>query len=328
MVLKKGNTFDLLSLYSSLKKDLKKIDQALLDIVISEESPIIEAAAHQLLGAGGKRIRPIFVLICARLGDIDKEAAMKLALSVELIHSASILHDDVVDDSDIRRGRTSVKAMWDNHVAMYAGDYLFAKSLTSVATLNNPLIHDVLSQTTYELSLGEIEQIRYQYDSTQSLRVYLRRIKRKTAVLIAASCQLGAIAGGMEDKAKRLYLFGYYVGMSFQIRDDILDYTMTEAEIGKPVGGDLQQGNITLPAFIAMEDPVLKCQIEKINEKTTSSEMVDVLEAIRTSGALEKAQNISEKYLQKAVAVLDEFNDPKATKPLRQITNYLLDRAD
>lgn len=319
---------DLMTLYASLKKDLKTIDKALLNLVKSEESPIIEQAANQLLAAGGKRIRPIFVLLCARLGEIDRAAAMKLAVAIELIHSASILHDDVVDDSDMRRGKISVKAKWDNHIAMYAGDYLFAKSLESVAQMGNPQIHLLLSQTTYELSLGEIEQIRYQYDATQNIRVYLRRIKRKTAVLIAASCQLGAIAGGLEQHAKKLYLFGYYVGMSFQIRDDILDYTMTAAAIGKPVGEDLRQGNITLPALLAMKKPHLKAQIANINETTAPAELQAVLTAIRSSGAIEQAQLVSEQYLRKAVAILDSFQNPTATKPLRQITNYLLDRDD
>ncbi|EUJ41609.1 polyprenyl synthetase family protein [Brochothrix campestris] len=319
---------DLMSLYASLKKDLKTIDKALLNLVESEESPIIEQAANQLLAAGGKRIRPIFVLLCARLGKINQAAAMKLAVAIELIHSASILHDDVVDDSDMRRGKISVKAKWDNHIAMYAGDYLFAKSLESVAQMGNPQIHQILSQTTYELSLGEIEQIRYQYDATQNIRVYLRRIKRKTAVLIAASCQLGAIAGGLEQHAKKLYLFGYYVGMSFQIRDDILDYTMTAAAIGKPVGEDLRQGNITLPALLAMKNPLIQAQIASVNETTSPAELQAVLTAIRSSGAIEQAQLVSEQYLRKAVAILDSFQNPTATKPLRQITNYLLDRDD
>ena len=158
-----------------------------------------------------------------------------VAVSLELIHTASLIHDDVIDDAEIRRGQPTVKAKWDNRIAMYTGDYIFARALRIMTEINKPDAHKILSHTMVELVIGEIEQMKDKYRFNQNLRDYLRRIKRKTALLISASCQLGAIAADV-DKSTNLKLahFGYYVGMSYQIIDDIFDFTGTEKELGKP----------------------------------------------------------------------------------------------
>ncbi|EUJ52362.1 heptaprenyl diphosphate synthase component II [Paenilisteria rocourtiae] len=311
-------------LYSNIQADVAAIEEELRVAVASEQAPLIEEAALQLLNAGGKRIRPIFVCLTARLGQFEWNLVEQAAVAVELIHMASIVHDDVVDDADVRRGRPTIKAKWGNHVAMYTGDFLFAKSLEYMTKISNIEAHQVLSSVTVELAVGEIEQLRAKYNFNQNVRTYLRRIKRKTALLIAASCQLGGIVARLEPKwHRKLFLFGYYVGMSFQITDDILDFTGTEKSLGKPAGEDLRQGNITLPVFFAMEDQAFAVKLREITEDTTKDEMRVFIEEIKASGAIKKSEAIAENYLQKAIAILAEFPPSKELKPLKQIVQFL-----
>lgn len=238
-------------LYPVVQKDIEAIEVELKQAVSNADAETTSASALHLLEAGGKRIRPMFVCLTARLGEPkDFSLVRDAAVAIELIHMASIVHDDVVDDAELRRGRQTIKAIWGNHIAMYTGDFLFAKSLEYMTKIDNIKAHQMLSAVTVELAVGEIEQIKDKFNFNQSVRSYLRRIKRKTALLIAASSGLGGILADLPDKMDdQLYLFGYYVGMAFQITDDILDFMGTERVLGKPAGEDLRQGNITLPVF-------------------------------------------------------------------------------
>ncbi|MGG4491968.1 heptaprenyl diphosphate synthase component II [Metabacillus idriensis] len=309
--------------YSFLNADLDLIEQELEKTVSSTEPLLSEAGLH-LLQAGGKRIRPVFVLLSAMFGEYDIDRVKKVAIALEIIHMASLVHDDVIDDAELRRGKPTIKAKWDNRIAMYTGDYLFARSLEVMTSLENIAAHQILSKTIVEVSLGEIEQIKDKYDFDQNLRVYLKRIKRKTALLIAASCQLGAIAGGVPESIhKKLFLFGYYVGMSFQITDDILDFTSTEEELGKPVGGDLLQGNITLPVLYAMENPGLKNKISKVASDTDEKEMAEIIEAILSTNAIERSIQVSDMYLQKGFSILNQLPKNRARSALSNIAKYI-----
>lgn len=176
-----------------------------------------------------------------------------------------------------------------------------------------------------ELTLGEIEQIKDKYDLNQDLRTYLRRIKRKTALLIAASCQLGAIAAGAPESIhKKLFLFGYYVGMSFQITDDILDFTSSEEKLGKPVGSDLLQGNITLPVLYALEDPDFRLKVERLFVADDQTELIsEIITYITSSDVIDRSVKVSERYLEKAMMILKELPDNKARKALYQIAKYI-----
>jgi heptaprenyl diphosphate synthase len=312
------------AMYSFLNADLRKVEKELEQTVQSEYAQLSEAALH-LLQAGGKRIRPVFVLLAAKFGDYDIERIKDVAVALELIHMASLVHDDVIDDADLRRGRQTIKAKWSNRFAMYTGDYMFARSLERMTRLDNPLAHQVLANTIVEVCRGEIEQIKDKYRFEQNLRCYLRRIRRKTALLIAASCQLGAIAAeAPKEVAERLYLFGYYVGMSFQITDDILDFTGTEAQLGKPAGSDLLQGNVTLPVLFAMENEQLKAKIATmVRPETTAEEMKEIIALIKQTDAIEKSYVLSDRYLQKALLVLETLPNNKARSTLYDIAMYI-----
>ncbi|PMC39424.1 heptaprenyl diphosphate synthase component II [Bacillus sp. UMB0899] len=311
------------AMYSFLNNDLNIIEQELEKTAVSEY-PLLREANLELLKAGGKRIRPVFVLLSSMFGNYDINRVKHVAVTLETIHMASLVHDDVIDDAELRRGQPTVKAKWDNRIAMYTGDYLLARSLEMMTNIDNTLAHKILSQAIVDVCLGEIEQIKDKYRFDQSLRTYLRRIKRKTALLIAVSCQLGAISSGTSEEIhKKLYWFGYYVGMSFQITDDILDFTSTAEELGKPVGSDLLQGNITLPVLFALENPSIKKEIEKISIDTTAGDIEPVLEMILSSGVIEKSVQISDRYLQKAFLVLEELPKNKARSTLYSIARYI-----
>jgi heptaprenyl diphosphate synthase len=315
----------LASLYSYLKKDLNYIEEE-LEKTIEAQHPILEEASHRLLKAGGKRIRPVFVLLSGKFGDYNLEEIKKVAVSLELIHMASLVHDDVIDDASLRRGQKTVKAQWDNRVAMYTGDYIFARALEYITHLNKSKAHQVLSKALVEMSIGEVEQIKDQYNLDQSIRNYFLRIKRKTALLISVSCELGALAADApKQEAQLLKQYGHYVGMMFQITDDILDFTGTEKQLGKPAGGDLKQGNVTLPVLLAMKDKEISSMITNyFNGNLENDKMLhDIINTIKSNQAIEQAKEVSDQYLKKALKVLDELPNIKAKKSLTQIAEYI-----
>ncbi|MBB6452204.1 heptaprenyl diphosphate synthase [Salirhabdus euzebyi] len=313
------------STYKFLTDDLNKIELELLE-TIQAEHPVLRAASTQLLKAGGKRIRPVFVLLSAKLGEYNFEQIKHVAVALELMHMASLVHDDVIDDANIRRGKHTVNAKWDNRVAMYTGDYIFARSLEILAKIDNPKAHQQLSNTIVELCLGEIEQLKDQYNVDQNLRTYLRRIKRKTALLIASSCRLGAIVSNLEPKyEKALFRYGYYLGMSYQIIDDILDFTASEKELGKPAGSDLKQGNITLPVLYQLSDPNFKEHLEHAFQRANidNENLEAIIKIIKESPSIKQAYQLSENYLQKAEKELSIFPVNQATVALKDIAKYI-----
>lgn len=310
-------------MYSFLNSDLEKIENELQLTIKSEHSLLQEASLHTLQ-AGGKRLRPVFVLLAGKFGQYELSTIKNVAVALELIHMASLVHDDVIDDADVRRGQPTIKAKWDNKIAMYTGDYIFARSLELMTNIDKPEAHKILSHTIVEVSLGEIEQIRDKYNFDQHIKTYFRRIKRKTALLIAASCQLGAIASDVPKHLhEKLYLFGYYVGMAFQITDDILDFVATEEQLGKPAGSDLIQGNITLPVLLAMRNPKLNEIITTVYEGMDPKEIVPIIKVIKESGSIEQSIEYSDWYLKKALNVLKEFPPGKAKLALTNIAKFI-----
>lgn len=313
-------------MYAYLKQDLDKIETE-INQTIHARHPVLRDASLQLLQAGGKRLRPVFVLLAGKFGDYDFERIKTVAVSLELIHMASLVHDDVIDEAELRRGEPTVKSRWDNRIAMYTGDYIFARSLEYMSALESPRAHQVLSTTMVELVIGEVEQIKDKYRWNQSIRDYLRRIKRKTALLIASSCQLGAIASKLDDRQeKALMKYGYYIGMSYQIIDDILDFTSTEDKLGKPAGSDLKQGNVTLPVLYAMKNKEFSDLIKNTFHEGANLEELDMeplIEYVKRSGAIEKSFRMSEMYLQKANQSLNVLPDIKAKNTLLQIAKYI-----
>ncbi|WP_226534992.1 polyprenyl synthetase family protein [Fictibacillus halophilus] len=314
-------------LYSFLKKDLQLIEDQLA-VSVSSDQPMIHTAGMELLKAGGKRIRPVFVLLSAQFGTYNISQVKKPAAALELIHMASLVHDDVVDDADMRRGRETVKAKYDNKIAMYTGDYIFASALKLMTDIEIPRAHQILAQGMKEMCLGEIEQINEQFDTDQNIRKYFKRIKRKTALLIALSCQLGAITSKADvSLQKLLYEFGYCVGMAFQITDDILDFTASEKQLGKPAGSDLKQGNITLPALFTIRNyPEVKEKLDLYYQNGNSELLKELLKDIKSHGGIEYASQISAKYLNRAKNAARSLPDTDARDSLLKVADFIAGR--
>ena len=313
------------TIYASLRSDLSLVERELERTLFVQQTVLMQAS-RQLLKAGGKRLRPVLVLLSGKFGDYDIEKIKEVAVSLELIHTASLVHDDVIDDADVRRGKPTVKAEWNNQTAMYTGDYILAKALERITSIHLPEAHQILSKTIREVTIGEIDQIRDQYNWDQNFRSYLRRIKRKTALLISTCCRLGAlVSGALFEHQQRLARFGYYAGMSFQITDDILDYVGTKAKLGKPAGGDLKQGNVTLPALVAFCDRGLKEQIIRLfnGQSIDDSRLKEAIELIKQSGAIDLSEKVSQGYLQKAYHELSYLPQNEARRSLEQIAHYI-----
>lgn len=321
----------LVDIYGRMKKDIQYIEKQLEHCIHTNHDMLKQTSIH-LLKAGGKRLRPVFVLMAGQFGNYRLDQLTHVAVPLELIHMATLVHDDVIDDATTRRGKLTVKTKWDNKIAMYTGDYIIARALEVVTELSNPRIHQVMSKAIVEMCIGEMEQIRYFFHSGQTIRHYLLRIRRKTALLIAVSCQLGAMAAeATEQVARKLYDFGYNVGMAFQIRDDILDLCGTEKQLGKPPGSDIRQGNITLPVIYALEQqdlrPTLLQELEQIRQQEGEADASLLIRLVRGSGAIERADELAGRYIDKAVAALDGLPEIQAKDDLVKIAHFVGSRS-
>jgi len=317
----------LLEIYAKMKGDINKIENE-LERVVRDEQPLLSEAALHLLKAGGKRIRPVFVLLGGKFGEYKLDELKKVAVTLELIHMASLVHDDVIDDAETRRGQLTVKSKWDNRIAMYTGDYIHGQALSQIAQISNPKVHQMLSKALVEMCIGEMEQIRDFFNTEQSIRNYLLRIRRKTALLLAISTQLGGIvAGCTPQQYNALYRYGYNVGMAFQIRDDLLDLYGTEKQIGKPPGSDIRQGNITLPVILALKDervrkPLLD-EIEKIHRDGDHADTSAAIAYIQASEGSQLAEELANRYIAKALDNLQQLPAIPARKNLVDIAHFV-----
>lgn len=318
---------NLVEIYFKMKKDVQYIEDELEKSIDTEVRELYQSSTH-LLKAGGKRIRPVFVLLGGKWGNYDIKKLKHVAVPLELIHMATLVHDDVIDDADKRRGRETVRTKWDNKVAMYAGDYILARALAIAAQLPIPQLHRILAHAMVEVCKGEIEQVKDLNNWNQNFRTYLRRIKRKTALLIAISCQMGAIASGAaEEIVRKMYWYGYNVGMAFQITDDILDFTGTEKQLGKPAGSDLLNGNITLPALYSAHYGRSREQFQTwIAEQTFWDHVHEAVHMVRNDEGIGFSQKLAERYIARARAVLADLPDNQAKTSLLGIADFIIER--
>lgn len=321
----------LMDIFGTLKRDMDFIERQLYRSIEGDDELLSETSLH-LLKAGGKRLRPIFVLLGGKFGNYDLDKLQHVAVPLELIHSASLVHDDVIDDAGTRRGKPTVKAKWDNKIAMYTGDYIYAKALMLATQLENPQLHQILAKAMVQMSVGEMEQIRDFFNTDQSVRHYLLRIRRKTALLIAISCQLGALASDATARVHSLlYRYGYNVGMAFQIRDDLLDLCGTEKSIGKPPGSDMRQGNITLPVIYALQEERLKApllrEISSIREQGSDADASTAIGMILSSQGITRAEQLADRFIGKAMDALDELPESKTRTHLKEIALFVNKRS-
>lgn len=276
-------------------------------------------------------MRPILILLTARLYDQVQPATLHTAVSLELLHTASLVHDDVVDESTERRGQLSVNAIFNNKVSILSGDYLLATSLLHAELTHSHDIIQVVSQLGQELAEGELLQLSNIDNKDFSEAVYFDVIRKKTAALFAACTQSAAFSVGanQEEQIKFARLLGEYIGICFQIKDDIFDYYDSKA-IGKPTGNDMREGKLTLPALYALnatEDPVARELALKVKKGTATEQDIATLIAFtKEHGGIEYALQAIENYKQKALDLLAPLPDSEFRTSLQHYINYVVNR--
>lgn len=318
----------------SLKPDLKKIDQIILDFSVGK-SPLIKEIAHHLIASGGKRIRPILLILAAKLCDDKSDNYHNLSAAVEMIHSATLLHDDVVDESLVRRGKKTANALWDNKASILVGDYLFSVAFQLMVKSKNLTVLDLLAKTSSIMADGEVMQLENSQNIDIDLKKYLEIIFSKTAVLFSAACESGALINSDEtSKIKALKEYGKNLGIVFQIIDDILDYSSKENVLGKDIGNDFFEGKITLPIIILYslasenDKKIIKKLFEEslMNKEKNQNNFSVILDLLSKYKALEQSFDLAQKYKDLAIDNLKIFNDSVYKNYLIEILDYSFER--
>ncbi|MBW4656164.1 MAG: solanesyl diphosphate synthase [Kaiparowitsia implicata GSE-PSE-MK54-09C] len=316
------------SLFAPVESDLSQMTDNLKQLV-GARHPILYAAAEHLFGAGGKRVRPAIVLLISKATMADsglKPTHRRLAEITEMIHTASLVHDDVVDEADVRRGVPTVHASFGNRVAVLAGDFLFAQSSWYLANLDNLEVVKLLSQVIMDLAEGEIQQGLNRFESELSIEAYLEKSYYKTASLIANSSKAaGVLSGVSEPVAMNLYNYGRHFGLAFQIVDDLLDFTSSMDALGKPAGSDLQSGNLTAPVLYALEEkPYLNVLIER--EFAQETDLEQAIDLVLSSKGIQRSWDLAKHHAQLAAEHLSDLAPSASRQALHTLTEYVLSR--
>lgn len=310
------------------------------DLLLTEEkikescgnvAPLISAVGGYIYSSGGKRIRPLLVILSSRLSGYNGEKASILACSIESIHTASLLHDDVVDGAELRRGKPSAHSLWGNHVAVLVGDFFYSNALRLANSLRNQRIMDALSTATAKMAERELLQLSLMGNPDIAEDEYMEIITGKTAVLMSAAAFSGAVLGGVSrEKEEALKNFGMKLGMAFQITDDILDYVAEEETLGKSLGKDIEEGKITLPLIYLLKDvgtdeaDEIKAIINSDNFST--SDLRYIINLLNRHGAIEQSYKKARMLLDEATSELSIFEDSMEKRALLTLSNHVLKR--
>jgi geranylgeranyl pyrophosphate synthase len=310
-----------------VQAELARVEAA-LDAARPGDFPWLEEMLNHVMGAGGKRLRPTIALLAGQFGEYQPDKLVPLAASIELLHTATLVHDDVIDASDTRRGRETINSRYHNAAAVMLGDYMFAHAANLICRTENIEVVKVFSRTLMAMASGELTQDMSAYEYGQDTMKYFNRIAGKTASLYATSAHGGALVAGAQDGwIEALRSYGENVGMAFQIVDDILDFTGDEAEMGKPAGSDLMQGTLTLPSILLMERYPNGNPVKKLFENKESQEhLQEALALIRSSDVLEASQSVARDFHDRAIMNLEFLPNQPAKSALIDIADHVLSR--
>ncbi len=292
--------------------------------------PLLDRITHYIVKRKGKQMRPMFVFLTSGLCGGINETTHRAATLIELLHTATLVHDDVVDDSNERRGFFSINALWKNKIAVLVGDYLLSKGLLLSVEHKDFNLLGIVSEAVRVMSEGELLQIEKARKLDISEEIYYEIIRQKTASLIASCCASGAASGGAsDDDIKKMHEFGELIGMAFQIKDDLFDYG-PDGVIGKPTGIDIKESKMTLPLIYSLNqaDRSTKKQIINIvkNHNTNDKKVKEVIQFVKNSGGIEYATEKMNEYQLKAFEILDQFNDSIYKNSLRDLVKYTTER--
>jgi octaprenyl-diphosphate synthase len=297
----------------------------------SSQIPLIESIGQYICRSGGKRVRPAVLLLGSQMCGYDGPIGSKLGAVIEMIHSATLVHDDIIDNASVRRGRASVNAQWGNEITVLMGDWLYMTSFRLALGERHFKVLDVLIEATRKMIEGELIQLTLNGNLDITEEQHLDISMRKTAFLFSASSQLGAILGSAdEEKEESLRLYGLNVGLAFQLVDDVLDLTSNESTLGKPVGSDLKEGKLTLPLIYLMRDgePQHRALVKKaLRENSSNASVMDeVIQLVREHKMSDRVLEKAHDYAQKARNCLEQFPSSKARDALLAIPDYIVER--
>ncbi len=313
--------------YGPVQQDLAPVEAALESLRDVDFAPMAEML-NLVLARGGKRMRPALALLAGKFGRYDLDLLVPLAASIELLHTATLVHDDVIDNAATRRGRPTANSQFRNTTTVMLGDYLFAHAANFVARTGNLRVIRLFSRTLMVMARGEIGQDMSAFDPRQTVDHYLQRISEKTASLFATACEGGAlVAGASEERVEALKEYGHCLGMAFQIVDDILDFVGDEEQMGKPIGSDLIQGTLTLPSLLLMDRRPKDNPIRKLFASPKRQEYLQqAVEMIRESDIPQESYRMATSYADKAEEAVAGLTRNAARRTLRDLIHYVLDR--
>ena len=313
--------------YAPVREDLDRVNGKLRDLT-DAQSPYLAQLLDHVLDTTGKRVRPAITLLASKFHPHDGRASLIMASAVELLHIATLIHDDTVDNSDIRRGKATVSRIWGRNAAVLLGDYIFATSATFVCDTGNIRVIRRFSETIMELSSGELNEMAGAYNVEQTREQYFKRIYDKTASLFTTAAESGAVlSGASEDKVQALRAYGYNLGMAFQIADDIMDFEGSSEEIGKPVGSDLAQGILTLPTLIAIERNPGDNPISTLCRRPADAEALrQAVELVQDPTIMEEAFAVADRFSRKALDSLATVVPDGARDSLEGLVSFLVRR--
>jgi octaprenyl-diphosphate synthase len=308
--------------------DMAAVD-ALIRARLASDVVLINQIAEHIIGGGGKRLRPMLVLLAAQAMGYQGRHHVLLAAVVEFIHTATLLHDDVVDESDLRRGRRTANALWGNAASVLVGDFLYSRSFQMMVEADDMRVMRILADTTNQIAEGEVLQLLNIHNPDTDETAYLRVIERKTAVLFAAATRLGALLAGAPDaQEEALARFGLNLGFAFQIADDVLDYVSDADTLGKNIGDDLAEGKATLPLIYAIEraPAAQAASLRRAIETGGLDSLDNIVSAIRDTGAIERARRHAQHYADAAKTALSTLPHSPAREALFVLADYALKR--
>ncbi|MEE9591125.1 MAG: polyprenyl synthetase family protein [Thermodesulfobacteriota bacterium] len=316
--------------YGLIKEDLQKVELEFKKN-LDAEAYLIKKVGEYVLNSGGKRFRPSLLLLSARLCGYSGKEHIPLAAVVEFIHTATLLHDDVVDNADLRRGSASVNTIWGNEASILIGDYLFSKSFNMIVNSENIDVLKVLSRTTTLMAEGEILQLLKNSDVETTEKDYLSVVTKKTAVLISAACQVGGVLAGVSgEKEEALAGYGMNLGIAFQLMDDCLDYTSRDEDLGKAIGNDLKEGKITMPLIHALEKStprereIIHGAVEA--DSIAEEQLTSVMGLINRYKGIEYSIDTARRYKEEANSYLEIFEPNIERVALTAVADYVLER--
>ncbi len=308
---------------------LKLVETKIMEL-FRNRAPVIPLVGSYIISSGGKRLRPLFHLISADIAGYRGDAHIEIAGIIESIHTASLLHDDVVDTAEVRRGKPSANAVWGNQIVVLVGDFLYSNALRMAVLQKNQRIMETLSEATTRMTEGELLQLNRIGDPEISEDEYLEIISAKTGALISAACRIGAILGGLpEEKERALAAFGMKTGIVFQMADDILDYMAVEDDLGKKICKDLDEGKITLPLLYllrAADDDELREIKGIIKDDPAEGGAGKVMKLLKKYNAIDASFEKAQSLIEEAKAELSIFSDSRARESLLTIADYSLRR--